>query len=67
MPQFLEDALSKSADAHGFTGERKDQYVFGAMNNLGATRGNQETPKGRAMDAKHKADQLKKLKARRRK
>ncbi len=31
-------------------------YVYGALNNLGAMHGNQETAKGRRMDAKHKRD-----------
>lgn len=63
VPEFLENALSKSADAHGFTGERKDHYVYGGMNNLGAMHGNKETAKGREMDRKHRADQLRKVKA----
>lgn len=56
MPKFLEDALAKSADKKGFTGKRKARYVYGAMNNLGAMRGNNETAKGRRMQAKHESD-----------
>lgn len=56
MPKFLESVLSKEADKKGFTGDRKDHYVFGAMNNMGAMRGNKETPKGKAMQEKHERD-----------
>ncbi len=53
MPKFLEAALEKSADKKGFTGKRKARYVYGAMNNQGAMRGNRETAKGAAMQRKH--------------
>lgn len=53
MPQFLEAALRHEAAKHGKTGRAADRYVYGAMNHLGAMRGNQETAKGRAMQAKH--------------
>ncbi len=58
MPAFLENILSKQAAKKGFTGKRKDRYVYGGMNNLGAMRGNKETAKGRAMDLKHMHDTL---------
>lgn len=56
MPKFLERDLEKSAEKKGFTGERKDRYVYGGMQNLGAMRGNKETAKGKAMQAKHDRD-----------
>lgn len=55
MPKFLEKAIGKSADKAGLSGRKKDQYVFGAMNNLGAMQGNKTTAKGKAMQAKHDA------------
>lgn len=57
MPKFLEDKLKAAAQEKGFKGKRADRYVYGAMNNMGAMRGNQETAKGAAMDAKHRRDQ----------
>lgn len=53
MPKFLESALQKAAAAKGLKGDRADQYVYGAMNNIGALKGNKETPKGARMEAKH--------------
>jgi hypothetical protein len=61
MPKFLEDKLRAEAKAKGFVGKRADRYVFGSMNNMGAMRGNQETEKGAAMQAKHEADKKKGL------
>ena len=55
MPKFLEDKLKAEARAKGFKGARADRYVFGAMNNMGAMRGNQETAKGAEMEKKHEA------------
>jgi hypothetical protein len=55
MPAFLEAKLKKKAAAKGFEGKRADRYVYGAMNNLGAMRGNKETPKGKRMQKKHEA------------
>lgn len=55
VPVFLEKALAKSASKKGKTGTAADRYVYGAMNNLGAMRGNRETAKGRAMAKKHAA------------
>jgi hypothetical protein len=55
MPQFMEEALAKSADKKGKTGREKARYVYGAMNNLGAMHGNKETAKGKRMEAKHEA------------
>ena len=57
MPKFLEDKLKAEAQKKGFKGKRADRYVFGAMNNMGAMRGNKETEKGAEMDAKHRRDQ----------
>jgi hypothetical protein len=55
MPKFLENKLESEAAKKGFKGERKDRYVYGAMNNMGAMKGNEETKKGAAMEAKHEA------------
>jgi len=57
MPKFLEDKLRAEARAKGFKGKRADRYVYGAMNNMGAMRGNQETAKGAQMEEKHRRDQ----------
>jgi hypothetical protein len=54
MPKFLEDKLKAAAAAKGFKGKRADRYVYGAMNNMGAMRGNKETAKGAAMEEKHR-------------
>ncbi len=53
MPKFLEDKLSKEygGDKHA---------IFGTLNKIGAMRGNKETQKGRAMEAKHASDMKKK-------
>lgn len=64
MPEFLESALRHHAKKKGLTGEHADNYVFGALNNLGAMDGSEETPKGRAMQAKHDADMKGKRKLR---
>lgn len=56
MPKFLEKALEAQAAKKGFSGRRADRYVYGAMNNLGAMKGNKETPKGARMQAKHERD-----------
>lgn len=64
MPEFLEKDLAKSADKKGFTGRRKERYIYGAMNNLGAMHGSKETSKGVEMQRKHDdkmADLRKKL------
>lgn len=53
MPKFLEDILRRGAVKKGFKGKRADKYVFGAMNNMGAMKGNQPTAKGERMQAKH--------------
>lgn len=55
MPKFLEDRLRRQAAKEGLTGRKADNYVYGAMNNLGAMHGNKETAKGRRMEAKHDA------------
>lgn len=56
MPKFLEQLLQQAAAAKGLTGRAADRYTFGAMNDMKVMRGNQETAKGRAMDAKHSRD-----------
>jgi len=64
LPEFLEKDLAKSADKKGFTGRRKERYIYGAMNNLGAMHGSKETSKGAEMQRKHDdkmADLRKKL------
>lgn len=53
MPKFLEKKLKSEAAKKGFTGRRAAKYIYGAMNNMGAMKGNQETAKGRAMQKKH--------------
>jgi hypothetical protein len=59
MPKFLEEKLRAGARNKGFKGRRADRYVYGAMNNMGAMRGNKETAKGAEMEAKHRADMKK--------
>lgn len=56
MPKFLEDKLAAEAAKKGKTGRAADRYIYGAMNNMGAMHGNQETAKGARMEAKHEAD-----------
>jgi hypothetical protein len=64
MPKFLENALRHEAAKKGLKGRHADRYVYGAMNHLGAMRGNQETAKGVQMQAKHdKLVSLERLKA----
>ena len=53
MPKFLEKKLAAGAKKKGLKGSSAKKYVFGAMNNMGAMKGNQETPKGAKMQAKH--------------
>jgi hypothetical protein len=52
VPKFLEEKLKKEYgdDPHA---------VYGTLNKIGAMRGNKETAKGRAMEAKHKRDMKK--------
>lgn len=47
MPKFLEDKLRAEYgnDPHA---------IYGTMNKIGAMHGNKITPKGRAMERKHK-------------
>lgn len=52
MPKFLEDKLKREYGDN-------PRAVYGTMNKIGAMRGNKETAKGRAMDAKHKRDMKK--------
>jgi hypothetical protein len=53
MPAFLEAKLKSEAAKKGFAGRRAARYVYGAMNDMGAMRGNRETAKGAAMERKH--------------
>jgi hypothetical protein len=53
MPAFLEARLKRQAAKSGLKGEASDRYVYGAMNNLGAMKGNKETAKGKRMQKKH--------------
>lgn len=48
MPKFLEDRLKREYP-------NNPAAVYGTLNNLGAMKGNKETPKGEAMQAKHDA------------
>lgn len=59
MPEFLERRLRQQARKKGFSGERADKYVYGAMNDMGAMHGSKETAKGREMEAKHEDDMAK--------
>lgn len=47
-PAFLEKKLKKEYGA-------KSKVPFKVMNSIGAMQGNKETPKGAAMEKKHKA------------
>lgn len=58
MPAFLEARLKAEAKKKGLTGRRAARYTFGALNNIGAMRGNKETKKGARMQAKHDAKTL---------
>jgi hypothetical protein len=55
MPAFLEAKLKSAAAEQGFSGKKADRYIYGAMNNMGAMRGNKETAKGARMQKKHEA------------
>lgn len=57
MPKFLEDKLKSEYGANSAT-------PYKVMNAIGAMRGNKETAKGEQMEKKHKADAVKKAKAR---
>jgi hypothetical protein len=49
MPAFLEEKLKREYGADSAT-------PYKVMNAIGAMKGNRETPKGRAMQAKHDRD-----------
>jgi hypothetical protein len=49
MPKFLEKKLESE---YG----KGNSRVYATMNAIGAMHGNKETPKGRAMEAKHFSD-----------
>ena len=55
MPAFLEQKLAAEAKAKGYKGRKAAQYVYGAMNNIGAMHGDKETKKSAIMDRKHAA------------
>ena len=57
MPNFLEDILKTAAAKKGLKGKRADRYTYGALNNMGAMRGNKITAKGKALQKKHETDQ----------
>lgn len=46
MPKFLENKLKKEYGANS-------SIPYKVMNKMGVMKGNKETPKGKAMDAKH--------------
>ena len=48
MPKFLEKRLKAEYP-------NNPSAVYGTLNNMGAMKGNKETPKGAAMQAKHDA------------
>lgn len=54
MPKFLENKLKKEYGDNS-------KIPFMIMNKMGAMRGNKTTAKGRAMEAKHKADLRRKV------
>lgn len=49
MPKFLEEKLKAEYGANS-------KVPYKVMNKIGAMRGNKETAKGRAMEAKHDSD-----------
>ena len=49
MPNFLENKLKREYP-------NNPGAVYGTLNAIGAMKGNKETPKGRAMQAKHDRD-----------
>lgn len=55
MPAFLEKKLKAEARKKGMSGKRAARYVYGAMNDMGAMKGNKETAKGARMQKKHNA------------
>jgi hypothetical protein len=55
MPKFLEDKLKRQYPGNAAA-------VYGTMNAIGAMHGNKTTDKGREMERKHKADQIRKAK-----
>lgn len=55
MPEFLKQELQKEAVKKGMKGRRKDRYVYGTLNAIGAMHGSKTTEKGREMERKHDA------------
>lgn len=58
MPAFLESKLKSEYGA-------KSDIPFKVMNSMGVMHGNQETAKGREMEAKHRRDQMMQAEAKR--
>lgn len=58
---FLENQLKEAARKRGLKGRDADRYVYGAMNHMGAKRGNVTTKKGAAMVLEHRANTRGKL------
>ena len=56
MPKFLETKLKQQYGADS-------AIPYKVMNAMGAMHGNKETAKGRAMERKHKADKIRKIRA----
>jgi hypothetical protein len=53
MPNFLEDKLTEQATKKGLKGPNAARYIYGALNNIGAMRGNKITTRGKEMQRKH--------------
>lgn len=54
MPASLERKLRAEAKKKFKTKKKQDEYVYGAMNNMGAMKGNKITAKGKAMEKAEK-------------
>ena len=57
MPRFLEQKLRANVPA----GVNAEHYIYGALNNMGAMKGNKETAKGKRMQKKHERDKKQSL------
>jgi len=55
MPKDLERKLRAEAKKKFKTKKKQDEYVYGAMNNMGAMKGNKITSKGKAMEKAEKS------------
>lgn len=56
MPKAIEARVRAEATKKGMSGRQADRYVYGAMNDKGFMRGNQETAKGAKAEAKYVRD-----------